>query len=204
MIIARRGDSGTKVKIIQRILHLIQDGKFGINTEEAVRKFQTEHKITSDGIVGSKTWSLLLGNSLGHSKRKITEIIVHCSATKKGKHYDASDIRVWHKQQGWSDIGYHYVILLDGTVQRGRNVDIAGAHCAGHNANSIGVCYIGGIGIDGRTPEDTRTQQQKDAMQQLLLSLRIEYPQAQIWGHRDFAKKDCPSFDAHREYQYLM
>ena len=92
--------------------------------------------------------------------RPIDSIIIHCSATPEGKHFTAADIRRWHKAQGWSDIGYHYVILLDGTVQEGRPISQPGAHCKGMNARSIGICYIGGLAADGKTPKDTRTTAQ--------------------------------------------
>lgn len=132
--------------------------------------------------------------------RRITEIIVHCSATAEGKHFTAADIRRWHKGQGWADIGYHYVVLLDGTVQAGRPLEQAGAHCVGHNAKSIGVCYIGGLAADGRTPKDTRTTAQKAALARLLVKLQEQFPGASIHGHNEFAAKACPSFDVQKEY----
>ena len=96
--------------------------------------------------------------------RKINEIIVHCSATPEGKDYSVDTIRQWHLQRGFSDIGYHYVIYRDGSIHTGRYESIIGAHCAGHNANSIGVCYIGGCASDGKTPKDTRTAEQKQSL----------------------------------------
>ena len=89
--------------------------------------------------------------------RSITEIIIHCSATAEGRDFGVADIRRWHKAQGWTDVGYHYVVRLDGTVQEGRALSEPGAHCKGHNAHSIGICYVGGLAADGRTPKDTRT-----------------------------------------------
>ena len=82
--------------------------------------------------------------------RRITEIIVHCSATCEGKDFGAGDINVWHIARGFDCIGYHYVVRLDGTVERGRDEQRIGAHCVGHNAMSIGVCYIGGLGDDNQ------------------------------------------------------
>jgi N-acetylmuramoyl-L-alanine amidase len=110
------------------------------------------------------------------------------------------DIRRWHKQQGWSDIGYHYVIGRHGEQWKGRDVDVSGAHCEGHNRNSIGVCYIGGLDETGKKAKDTRTLQQKAVLLSLLTELKRLYPDAKIYGHRDFARKDCPSFDAKKEY----
>lgn len=139
--------------------------------------------------------------------RKINEIILHCSATAEGKNYHASDIDKWHKAKGWKGIGYHYVIDLDGTVEPGRPLNEIGAHTTGHNANSIGICYIGGCAKDGRTPKDTRTPEQKLAMYQLLYDLLNTYPKATVHGHYEFANKACPSFkieDLQREYHLWL
>lgn len=92
--------------------------------------------------------------------RKINQIIVHCSATPEGKNFNANDIDRWHKERGFDCIGYHYVIDLDGTIEKGRPIEKVGAHVKGHNSNSIGVCYIGGLASDGKTPKDTRTVEQ--------------------------------------------
>lgn len=137
------------------------------------------------------------------TKRKITEIIVHCSATAEGRNFTTEDITRWHKAQGWVTIGYHYVVHLDGSVHAGRSMDLAGAHCYGHNKESVGVCYIGGLAADGRTPKDTRTPEQRAALRKLLAGLRAKYPKARIYGHRDFAAKACPCFDAKAEYADL-
>ena len=135
--------------------------------------------------------------------RKITEIIVHCSATPEGQNFTAEDIDRWHKQKGWQGIGYHYVIELDGSVHKGRNEEVIGAHCLGHNAYSIGVCYIGGLDKWTKASKDTRTDAQKQALIDLLKSLKEKYPNAIIYGHRDFSKKDCPCFDAKNEYKNI-
>ena len=134
--------------------------------------------------------------------RKITKIIVHCADTPEGRDDKAADIRRWHKARGFNDIGYHYVVDLDGTIEPGREVTIAGAHTTGHNADSIGVCYIGGADTDMK-PKDTRTEEQKTALRLLLKYLVQKYPGAKIYGHRDFANKSCPSFDAKTEYEEL-
>lgn len=132
--------------------------------------------------------------------RAITDIVVHCSATPAGKAFRAADIRRWHtdpppKGRGWPDIGYHFVIDLDGTVETGRPLNIPGAHVEGHNASTIGICYVGGL-LDGKA-HDTRTPEQIAAMAALLSTLRRQFPRARIRGHRDFpgVHKDCPSFD---------
>ena len=137
------------------------------------------------------------------TSRKIKEIIIHCSATPEGRDFTVEDIRGWHLQRGFADIGYHYVIYRDGSVHEGRSVNRAGAHCLGHNAHSIGVCYIGGVATDGKTPKDTRTSEQKNALTSLLIKLHTLYPKATLHGHREFANKACPSFDV-SEYQHII
>lgn len=132
--------------------------------------------------------------------RKISSIIVHCSATPEGKSFTVADIDRWHRQRGFAQIGYHYVIYLDGSVHTGRPLSQVGAHCQGHNVNSIGVCYIGGMTADSKHPKDTRTPEQKLALIELLKHLKQQFPKAVIHGHRDFAAKACPSFDATKEY----
>ena len=137
------------------------------------------------------------------TSRKITEIIVHCSATANDRDYTVDDINRWHRNRGFDCIGYHYVIYRDGSVHEGRDVDMVGAHCKGHNSHSIGVCYIGGLASDGKTAKDTRTGEQKESLRNLLSELMKLYHSAKIYGHRDFAKKACPSFDAKKEYEDL-
>lgn len=135
--------------------------------------------------------------------RRITEIIVHCSATPEGKDFTVADITRWHKARKFVTIGYHYVIYRNGEVHNGRPERQVGAHCTGHNSYSIGVCYIGGVAKDGKTPKDTRTSAQKLALERLLKHLKERFPKAAIHGHRDFAAKACPSFDATEEYKDL-
>lgn len=130
--------------------------------------------------------------------REITEIIVHCTDTPKDRHTTVEEIRTWHLQRGFEDIGYHYVVYLDGTVHEGRPVNISGAHCKGHNSRSIGVAYVG-----GKDNIDTRTEEQQEALVDLLVYLKTEYPKVRIYGHRDFSDKYCPSFDATKEYENI-
>lgn len=135
--------------------------------------------------------------------REIKQIIIHCADTPDGRNDTAADIRRWHKARGFNDIGYHYVIDLDGTIEPGRDVSVAGAHCTGQNATSIGICYIGGKTADMKTAKDTRTEEQKAALLSLLKYLVRKYPGAKIYGHKDFAPKACPCFDAKTEYEEL-
>ena len=201
------------VRQIQKALHLMPDGIYGAVTEEAVRKWQAAHGLPADGIVGPKTLLKLIPARLKKSKRTITDIVIHCTATRAWQDYSADDLRRMHKAQGWADIGYHYVVRLDGTIENGRDVDKIGAHVSGHNANSIGVVYVGGLDNQGKA-NDTRTENQKNALLNLLLDLRQLYPNARISGHRDFSPdlngngtiepwewiKECPCFDAMVEY----
>lgn len=135
------------------------------------------------------------------STRQVNEIILHCSATKDGQDFSADDIRRWHLERGFNDIGYHFVIRLDGTIEQGRDINLTGAHCLNHNRRSIGVCYIGGLDRAGR-PADTRTPAQRLALPALLRRLRHHHPTATIHGHREFAAKACPCFNA-AEYASL-
>lgn len=137
--------------------------------------------------------------------RFFNEIIIHCSATPAGKDYGASDIDLWHRARGMRKIGYHYVVRLDGTIEQGRQLDEVGAHCRNHNKESVGICYIGGLGDNGR-PADTRTPEQKASLAKLiwrltLLALSNGFGLVEVHGHRDYNDhKSCPCFNAHKEY----
>ncbi len=206
MELLKKGSRGDKVKEIQMALGLNADGIFGQKTEDAVKEFQKNNKLSADGIVGNKTWNKLFSSEmkkLKKSTRNIKEIIIHCSDTPEGKDFTVKDIRLWHLERGFSDIGYHYVVYRDGTVHVGRDVNDPGAHCKNHNSISIGICYIGGRAAVGTAPKDTRTNAQKTAMISLLKELRKLYPAATIHGHRDFAAKACPCFNASEEYKNI-
>lgn len=136
--------------------------------------------------------------------RAVNEIIVHCTATPEGRPVSVAEIRSWHKARGWSDIGYHFVVHLDGRVESGRPVAQVGAHVANRNARTIGVAYVGGVDKAGK-PKDTRTALQRAALDKLLRRLLSQYPAITlISGHRDYANKACPSFDARKEYASLL
>ena len=129
--------------------------------------------------------------------REITEIILHCSATWSKQDIGAAEIKRWHTMpkskggRGWSDIGYHYVIRRDGTVEKGCPIEKAGTHCSYHNAHSIGICMVGG----GPMGEDKFFEEaQYDSLAALIKQLRINFPLATIHGHNEFAQKACPVF----------
>lgn len=132
--------------------------------------------------------------------RKIDMIIVHCTATPRGRNVTVADIDRWHRSRGFEGIGYHFVVMLDGSIESGRPVERSGAHCKGYNSRSIGVVYVGGVERDGVTPADTRTDAQRESLRVLIERLRREYDIKRVHGHRDFAAKACPSFDATAEY----
>lgn len=131
--------------------------------------------------------------------RKTTKyLVVHCSATRPSLDVGVKEIRQWHKNQGWQDIGYHYVIRRDGKVERGRAEDLVGSHVAGYNSNSVGVCMVGGVSQKDIKPENNFTKEQFASLKTLLKTLAEKYKGAVVLGHRDFPRvsKACPSFDA--------
>lgn len=134
--------------------------------------------------------------------RVIDEIIVHCSATppewmagetlwqKRG------EIKRWHLARGWSDIGYHFLIDRDGTTTTGRPVERIGAHVAGHNTGTIGVCLIGGHGsAETDAFSDNFTPAQDKALRQMLADLAAQFGARKITGHNQYAAKACPGFN---------
>lgn len=204
------GSKGDDVKTLQNALNLIPDGVFGKLTHEVVVQTQKEHGLVADGIVGPKTWAVILAQSPYKSKRRIDYIIIHCSDTPEGRNDTINDIRRWHttpkpRGNGWNDIGYNLVVHLDGSIHIGRDINKVGAHCEGYNANSIGICYVGGKSADMKLNKDTRTPQQKASLVKLLKELRALYPNAKIVGHKDLDKKGktCPNFDAKNEYKNI-
>lgn len=146
--------------------------------------------------------------------RKINKIVIHCSATKESQWVDIEEIYRWHKKRGFREIGYHFVIKLDGSIEVGRTIDEIGAHAKGHNHDSIGVCYIGGLDSNGKA-KDTRNTDQRKAMDNLITRLKNSFPNAEIIGHRDLSvdlngdgvisrnewMKECPCFDVKSEYK---
>lgn len=149
-------------------------------------------------------------------EREVNLIVVHCSATRVDRDITARDIDSFHRVCGFSSWGYHYYVRKDGSIEKMRDESEPGAHAYGHNRDSIGLCYEGGLDVNGR-PADTRTVAQKRTLVALLRSLRADYPGARIVGHRDLSPdvngngrvdkwertKECPCFDAAEEYADL-
>lgn len=222
MTTIKNGCRGEDVKTLQSTLNkngynLTVDGIFGKNTETAVRDYQKKNALSIDGIVGAKTWTMLgfpTSETPVSGGRKINMLIVHCAATPEGKEYTSQTISNWHQARKFSSykdpntgklmyVGYHYLAHLDGTIEVCRPENVRGCHVSGYNANSIGICYIGGVDKDGKTAKDTRTPAQKAALLKLLKELKTRFPGATIHGHHEFAAKACPSFDAKTEYKDL-
>ena len=131
-------------------------------------------------------------------------LIIHCSAVMPYQTSSVEQINNWHLAKGWTNgCGYHYVIRRDGSIEKGRPDEMVGAHCLKHNRHSLGICYEGGLDANGNHT-DTRTPEQKESMRILLTELTKKYPKALIVGHNTFSNKDCPCFDAVKEYQDLQ
>ena len=136
-------------------------------------------------------------------RKRTTAIVIHCSATKVSKDIGAREIRQWHKlDNGWLDIGYHYVIKRDGTIESGRPDDVLGAGVANHNDETLHICLVGGLTEDGKSGkvfQDTFTDAQEISLFHLIAAMEEKYPDTEgnVLGHRDFhnVAKDCPCFD---------
>lgn len=133
--------------------------------------------------------------------RVINQILIHCSATSEYMDIGVDEIRTWHKERGWSDVGYHFIIRRDGTPEKGRAVEIAGAHAKGYNAHSIAICLVGGVDKN-QQPTDNFTDDQMETLDILLMSLIEMYDTViDVRGHRDLpdVAKDCPCFSVEEE-----
>lgn len=150
--------------------------------------------------------------------KEVKYLAVHCSATPSDQDIGAVEIDKMHRLRGFLRIGYHYVIRRDGTIEKGREDDQAGAHTQNYNSEALGICMVGGVEKEADVQRnsngavvklvayDNFTQAQKFALRDLLKELKVTYPKAIIQGHRDFPKvaKDCPSFsvkDFLKEYK---
>ena len=137
--------------------------------------------------------------------RTYEKIILHCTATVEGAHFDVDTIRRWHTSppRNWRDIGYHFLIYLDGSIHTGRPITEIGAHCKGQNSCSVGIAYVGGVDED-HEPKDTMTAEQEMAVLLLVRSLRTVFGPMTLHGHNEFANKACPSFDVQDKYKFLI
>ena len=151
----------------------------------------------------------LSGMNLIKTNRKINKIIIHCSASKEGVDIGVKEIDVLHKKRGFKEIGYHYVVRINGVIEIGRDISKVGAHTTGYNTGSIGICYIGGLDKTGKKIKDTRTLEQRNSLYQLVKKLMEMYPIKEVKGHRDYSPdtnsdgviskyewiKGCPCFE---------
>jgi N-acetyl-anhydromuramyl-L-alanine amidase AmpD len=128
--------------------------------------------------------------------REIKRLIIHCAATKPDMDIGVEEIREWHKERGWKDIGYHFVIRRTGEIEKGRPVSQVGAHAKGHNLDSIGICLVGGIDEDGDADANF-TFEQYVALEQFVDEAEDYYGDLDVLGHRDLpgVAKACPCFD---------
>jgi hypothetical protein len=133
------------------------------------------------------------------TKRRITEIIWHCAATPEGQSIGKNPVATidrWHRARGWSGIGYHAVVDLDGAIYPGRDWGKSGAHVKGRNKGTLGFSYVGGVAKNGKTAKDTRTDAQRASMLWLTKAVTSKYPIKIIGlsGHNQYSAKACPSF----------
>lgn len=193
------------------------DGSYGGETRDAMQRFQRDHHLpvtdkpdeaTARAVMGKladKSADVIVAGTFKDfnqpkATRPIHEIIIHCTATPEGRDVSVDTIRGWHKAQGWADIGYHWVVGLDGVPRPGRPEAQIGAHVAGHNTGTIGVVYVGGVAKDGKTAKDTRTAAQRTGLIAIVRGLKERYPSIEkISGHNQYANKACPSFDVRKD-----
>ena len=187
------------------------DGIIGDRTRQALRAFQRAKGLTVTGEVDYLTGVALMAPlpvepapaiviDQPRASRPIDEIIIHCTATPEGRDVSVETIRGWHKANGWKDIGYHWVVTIDGVARPGRPEAQVGSHVAGHNQRTLGVVYVGGVAPDGRTAKDTRTPAQRAGLMAICRALIARYPTIRkVSGHNQYAAKACPSFDVRRD-----
>ena len=144
--------------------------------------------------------------------RKIDLIVIHCSATREDHPFTEHDLDTAHRLRGFDGIGYHFYVRRNGDIKSTRTVERVGAHARGYNAHSIGICYEGGLDSHGLA-KDTRTEWQQHSLRVLVRALKMDYPEAQVVGHRDLSPdvngngevepmewtKECPCFEVEKE-----
>ena len=130
--------------------------------------------------------------------RKVTNrVIVHTTDTPPSMNIGVEEIREWHIERGFNGIGYHYVIRKNGTIEKGRDENMVGAHCKGRNWESIGIACVGGW-----KGEDDRTDAQRTSLHTLCKKLYDKYS-LEFNSHSEFSKKSCPNYDAKSELSYI-
>jgi N-acetylmuramoyl-L-alanine amidase len=199
------------------------DGTMGALTRAAIIGFQRSRNLDPDGIIGPVTLGALMGQAerpapvLVRGRRHCHTLVWHCTATPEGREFTRAQIRAMHLQRGFSDIGYHCLVHLDGSTSPGRSESQVGAHVSGHNSGTLGYSYVGGLAGGGK-PKDTRTSAQKKTMLELTRSAIERYSLRAVVGHRDLSPdrdhdgvvepwewvKICPCFNAIAEYGYLL
>jgi len=228
----------SNLKLIQQCLKNLGidpgpiDGVMGAKTRLAIRSFQTTHKLSVDGVVGPVTLGALMASkgwpkgaplvkpdyqppapTPRPGKRYVHTLVWHCTATPEGKEFTRAQIKAMHLARGFTDIGYHKLIHLDGSVSEGRSEDQDGAHVSGHNRNTLGYSYVGGLDSAGKA-KDTRTAAQKKTMIRLTKEAIARYGLGNVTGHRDLSPdkdhdgvvepfewvKICPCFSVGPEY----
>jgi len=206
---------GITDKAVRRFQHevgLVVDGRVGPQTLTALKQFNHPIEVhrpepdksamaapapATDAVhpAGAAPPPNAASLKLLETSRPIKELIWHCAATPEGKDFTVDDIRAWHRQRGWSDVGYHYIVYRDGRIMLGRPVGQTGSHVAGRNTGTVGCCYIGGVSADGKAPKDTRTPAQKSSMLWLTEQLIKKHRIPKVTGHNDHTNaKACPSF----------
>jgi N-acetylmuramoyl-L-alanine amidase len=199
------------------------DGYMGARTREAIRRFQESRKLAVDGILGPVTYGALMGQvklpeaPVVRGKRACHTLVWHCTATPEGREFTRAQIKAMHLVRGFTDIGYHQLIHLDGSVSPGRDENREGAHVSGHNRGTLGYSYVGGLDSSGK-PKDTRTAAQRATMVRLTKLAIEKYGLQLVLGHRDLSPdrdhdgvvepfewvKVCPCFNAAIEYGPLL
>lgn len=155
------------------------------------------------------------------SIRKTTKrLFIHCTATPWGKTYTRDQYLAMHKARGFSDIGYHRIVLLDGTVIQGLPWDEVGAHVSGHNHDSAGLAYEGGLDRSGKPCDTLSLNPIQNAVMDREIEAALDRYHAinELLGHRDISPdkngngivdsferiKECPCFDAIPRYKHFL
>jgi len=182
-LVSPRGDIDNHMKaILDGIVGLAATSK----QECRLKKYIKDDEIISHADVSN--WK---------ERKETSRIVVHCSATPETMDIGVEEIRKWHRQRGWLDVGYHKIIRRDGTIEDGRPLTAPGAHARGFNHTSVGICLIGGVESDVKKPESNYTHAQWESLEDITRDMLFMYPEAVVVGHRDLpnVNKACPSFD---------